>query len=100
MTDLATTQDEQDDPPARPVARRPRAMTTITWILVAGWLLFAAARLAGVDRVASLSSITIPAMAVVPYVAAGVVIPLAVAALTRDWAAFAVAVVVAALFAG
>lgn len=75
-------------------------MTTITWILVACWLLYALARLVGVDRITSMSSVLIPAMAIVPYVAAGVVIPLAVAALTRNWAAFATAVAVAAVFAG
>jgi endonuclease/exonuclease/phosphatase (EEP) superfamily protein YafD len=100
MTDLATAQDEHDEPPVHPVARRRRAMTTITWILVACWLLWAVGRLVGVDRIDSLSSVLIPAMAIVPYVAAGVVIPLAVAALTRNWAALAVMVAVTALFAG
>lgn len=74
-------------------------MTVITWILVACWLLYALARLVGVDRVTSLSSMLIPAMAIVPYVAAGVVIPLAVAALTRNWAALAVAAAAAVVFA-
>lgn len=74
-------------------------MTMITWMLAACWLLYALARLAGVDRVTSLSSLLIPAMAIVPYVAAGVVIPLAVAALTRDWAALAVAVAATLIFA-
>ena len=100
MTDLATAQDEQDDAPVTPVSRRRRAMTVITWILVAGWLLWALGRLVGVDRISSLSSVLIPAMAIVPYVAAGVVIPLAVAALTRNWAALAVMVAVTAVFAG
>ena len=71
----------------------------IAWILVACWLLYGLARLVGVDRTSAFSSILIPAMAIVPYVAAGVVIPLAVAALTRNWPAFAAAVAVAALFA-
>jgi endonuclease/exonuclease/phosphatase (EEP) superfamily protein YafD len=100
MTDLATAQDEQDDAPRHPVSRRRRAMTTITWILVACWLLWAAGRLVGVDRISSLSSVLIPAMAIVPYVAAGAVIPLAVAALTRNWAALAVMAVVTVVFAG
>jgi endonuclease/exonuclease/phosphatase (EEP) superfamily protein YafD len=100
MTDLATTQDEHDDAPARPASRRRRVVTTITWILVAAWLLYALARLAGVDRITSLSSLLIPAMAIVPYVAAGVVIPLAVAGLSRNRPAFAVAAVAAAVFAG
>jgi endonuclease/exonuclease/phosphatase (EEP) superfamily protein YafD len=98
MTDLATAQDEQDDSPVHPPSRWRRGMTLITWFLVVCWLLWAVARLAGVDRISSLSSILIPAMAVVPYAAAGVVIPLAVAALTRNWTAFAVAVAVAAVF--
>jgi len=71
----------------------------ITWFLVACWLIYAVARLVGVDRSAAFSSVVIPAMALVPYVAAGVVIPLAVAALTRNWPALAAAVAVAALFA-
>ncbi|MDN3360007.1 endonuclease/exonuclease/phosphatase family protein [Actinomadura sp. DC4] len=99
MTDLATTEDEQDDSPKRPVTRR-WGIQMIAWILVACWLLWALARLAGVDRASAFSSIVIPAMAIVPYVAAGVVIPLAVAALTRNWPALAAAVVVAAMFAG
>jgi endonuclease/exonuclease/phosphatase (EEP) superfamily protein YafD len=100
MTDLATAQDEQDDTPAHPASRRRRVMTTITWILAAAWLLYALARLAGVDRITSLSAVLIPAMAVVPYVAAGVVIPLAVAAFTRHWAALAVALAATVLLAG
>src|SRR3569833_1959768 len=98
MAELATAQDEQDDSPARPVTRR-RGLTMITWFLVACWLIYAVARLVGVDRSAAFSSVVIPAMALVPYVAAGVVIPLAVAALTRNWPALAAAVAVAALFA-
>lgn len=72
----------------------------ITWFLVACWLMYAVARLTGVDRVSSLSSVLIPAMAVVPYVAAGSVIPLAVAALTRDRPALVVAVAAVVVFAG
>ncbi|GAB2810559.1 endonuclease/exonuclease/phosphatase family protein [Actinoallomurus bryophytorum] len=75
-------------------------MAMITWILVACWLLWAVARLVGVDRISSLSSVLVPAMAIVPYVAAGVVIPLAIAALTRNWVAFGVALAVAAVYAG
>ncbi len=75
-------------------------MTVLAWVLVACWLLYALARLAGVDRTAAFSSVLIPAMAIVPYVAAGVVIPLAVAALARSWIAFGVAAAVAAVFAG
>jgi endonuclease/exonuclease/phosphatase (EEP) superfamily protein YafD len=97
MTRLATVRD--DDATAHPVTRR-RWTTVITWILVAVWLLWAVARLVGVDRMSSFSSVLIPAMAVVPYVAAGVVIPLAVAALTRDRVALAVTVAVAAVYAG
>jgi endonuclease/exonuclease/phosphatase (EEP) superfamily protein YafD len=100
MTDLATAQDEQGDAPAHRPSRRRRVMTAISWILVAAWLLYALARLAGVDRITSLSSVLIPAMAIVPYAAAGVVIPLAVAGFTRTWAALAVAVAVAVVFAG
>jgi endonuclease/exonuclease/phosphatase (EEP) superfamily protein YafD len=96
MTDLAAAQDEST---GRPVNHR-RGMAMITWLLVACWLLWAVARLVGVDRMSPFSSILIPAMALVPYVAAGVVIPLAVAALTRHWVAFAVTVAVAAAFAG
>jgi endonuclease/exonuclease/phosphatase (EEP) superfamily protein YafD len=99
MTDLATSQDEQDDSPVRRPVTRRRGTRMIAWILVACWLLYGLARLAGVDRASVLSSILIPAMAIVPYVAAGVVIPLTVAALTRDWTAFAAAVAVAAMFA-
>jgi hypothetical protein len=62
MTGVATAQD--DDATVRPVARR-RGMAVITWILVAGWLLWALARLVGVDRISSFSSVFIPAMAVV-----------------------------------
>jgi endonuclease/exonuclease/phosphatase family metal-dependent hydrolase len=97
MTGLATAQN--DDATVGPVARR-RGMAVITWILVACWLLWALARLVGVDRVSVLSSVFIPAMAIVPYVAAGVVVPLAAAALTRDWIALGVTVAVAAVFAG
>lgn len=97
MTRLATVRD--DDATARPVRRR-RWISVITWILVAIWLLWAVARLVGVDRMSSFSSILIPAMAVVPYVAAGVVIPLAVAALTRNWIALGVTVAVVAVYAG
>jgi endonuclease/exonuclease/phosphatase (EEP) superfamily protein YafD len=96
MTKLATA---QDDSTVRPATRR-RGMAMITWILVACWLLWAVARLAGVDRISSLSSVLIPGMAIVPYVAAGVVIPLAFAALTRNWVALGVAVAVAAVYAG
>src|SRR4051812_3479212 len=77
MTDLATSQDEQDDSPVRRPVTRRRGTRMIAWILVACWLLYGLARLAGVDRASVLSSILIPAMAIVPYVAAGVVIPLA-----------------------
>jgi endonuclease/exonuclease/phosphatase (EEP) superfamily protein YafD len=97
MTDVATAQD--DDSKVRPVTRR-RGMAMITWFLVACWLLWAVARLVGVDRIPHFSSVLIPAMAIVPYVAAGVVIPLAVAALTRNWLALGVAAAVAAVFAG
>ncbi|HZE31680.1 MAG TPA: endonuclease/exonuclease/phosphatase family protein, partial [Actinoallomurus sp.] len=86
MTKLATA---QDDSTVRPATRR-RGMAMITWILVACWLLWAVARLAGVDRISSLSSVLIPGMAIVPYVAAGAVIPLAFAALTRNWVALGV----------
>jgi endonuclease/exonuclease/phosphatase (EEP) superfamily protein YafD len=96
MTELATA---QDDSTVRPGTRR-RGMAMITWILVACWLLWAVARLAGVDRITSFSPVLIPAMAIVPYVAAGVVIPLAIAALTRNWVAFGVALAVAAVYAG
>lgn len=70
----------------------------IAWVLVACWLLGALARLAGADRVSALSSVLVPAMAIVPYVAAGVVFPVAVAALTRTLPALAAAVAVAAVF--
>jgi hypothetical protein len=49
MTDLATAQDEQGDAPVRPVTRR-RGTRMIAWILVACWLVYGLARLAGVDR--------------------------------------------------
>jgi endonuclease/exonuclease/phosphatase (EEP) superfamily protein YafD len=96
MTDLATA---EDDPPVRPVARR-RGRGMIAWTVVACWFLYALARLAGADRITSLSSVLVPAMAAVPYAAAGVVVPLAVAAVTRNRPAFAAAVVVAIVFAG
>ncbi|MCW2944036.1 MAG: Endonuclease/exonuclease/phosphatase [Actinoallomurus sp.] len=96
MTDVMAAADES---PVRPVPRR-RGRRMIAWILVACWLLWAVVRLAGADRIPFLAPFLVPAMAVVPYAAAGVVVPLAVAALTRNWAAFAAALAVAALFAG
>lgn len=96
MTDVVTAEDE---PAVRPPRRR-RGRRLVAWILVACWLAWALARLAAVDRFGPLASFLIPAMAVVPYVAAGVVIPLAVAGLTRNWPAFAAALAVAALFTG
>lgn len=100
MTDVATARDEQDDTPAHGASPGRRAMTIITWILVIGWLLWAVGRLAGVDRISALSSVLIPAMAIVPYAAAGVVVPLAFAAFTRNRPALVVAVVVALVFGG
>lgn len=72
----------------------------IAWIAVACWSLVALARLAGADRLLGLAPVLIPAMAALPYVAAGAVVPIVVAALARDRAAIVAAVVVAALFAG
>jgi endonuclease/exonuclease/phosphatase (EEP) superfamily protein YafD len=96
MTDLATA---ADDAPVHAEAPRRRVMGMIGWILVACWLLWAIARLAGVDRIGWLAPVAIPAMAIVPYAAAGVVIPLVVTGLARNRPAFAAAVVVAVVFA-
>jgi endonuclease/exonuclease/phosphatase (EEP) superfamily protein YafD len=96
MTDVVTAADE---PPVHPVTRR-RGRRVIAWALVTCWFLWAVARLAGADRLPFLSPVLIPAMAAVPYAAAGAAVPLVVAALTRNWAAFAAALAVAAVFAG
>src|SRR5258707_944579 len=96
MTDVVTVADEA---PARP-ARRRRGMRVVVWILVACWLAWALVRLAGADRFTPLASVLIPGMAVTPYIAAGVVVPVALAALTRNWAALVVALAVTAMFAG
>ncbi len=87
-----------DDPPDE--QRDGRMITWIAWIAVACWLLWAVARLAGADRVLALAPVLIPAMAAVPYAAAGAIVPILLAALARSLTAFAAAVGVAALFAG
>jgi endonuclease/exonuclease/phosphatase (EEP) superfamily protein YafD len=95
MTDVVTAADEARVRPER--RRRGRRM--LAWFLVACWALWAAGRLAGIDRTGLLSPVLIPAMAAVPYAAVGTFIPLVAALVSRDRAAIAVAAVVTALFA-
>lgn len=95
MTEVKTAADEAQ---ARPEHRR-RGRRMLAWFLVACWALWAAGRLAGVDRTEILSPVLIPAMAAVPYAAVTSVVPLVAAIVSRDRAAIAVATVVTVLFA-
>ncbi len=95
MTDVVTVADET---PVRP-ARGRKGTRVLVWALVGCWLAWAVLRLAGADRIPALAKVFVPAVALTPYVAAGVVIPVALAALTRDRAALGIALAVTVLFA-
>jgi endonuclease/exonuclease/phosphatase (EEP) superfamily protein YafD len=71
--------------------RRRLAATTITWLLVGVWAGWTLIRLFGLERGFPL----VPALAFTPYVAATAVIPVAVAAALRRWAAATVALAAA-----
>lgn len=89
---------KEDESPIQPV-RRQRGRGVFVWLLAVGWLVWALARLVGLDRFTALSPVLIPAMAAIPYAAATVVLPVGLAALTRHWYALAVAALAAVLFA-
>jgi endonuclease/exonuclease/phosphatase (EEP) superfamily protein YafD len=98
MVDVVTADDAPETPQTRP-ARRHRRGRTIVWILVSIWVVWAVARLAGADRITAASPVLIPAMAAIPYAAAGTAVPLVAASLSRDRTLIAAALAVIAAFA-
>src|SRR3712207_3459706 len=74
---------------------QPRIWTALAWILSGIWALWAGVRLFGLEWGYPLVQL----LAFTPFVAAGAVIPIAVAAVLRRWAPLAVAVLAAVLLA-
>jgi endonuclease/exonuclease/phosphatase (EEP) superfamily protein YafD len=100
MTKPADLGDRTDGAAARPP--RPatgRWRTAIAWTLVGAWGAWAAGRLTGVDRLPVIEFPVTPVLAVTPYVAAAVPIPLLAAAVLRRPRALIAAGLVAVAFA-
>jgi endonuclease/exonuclease/phosphatase (EEP) superfamily protein YafD len=94
--------DRTDGTASRPPLARPllgRWRTVLPWTLVGVWGAWAAGRLTGVDRLPVLEFPVTPVLAVTPYVAAAVPIPLLCAAVLRRPFALIAGGLVAAAFA-
>jgi endonuclease/exonuclease/phosphatase (EEP) superfamily protein YafD len=76
------------------VTARPRPRAVAAWLVVAPWALWALCRAFGLER----GYFGVALMAFAPYAAASSLLPLAVAALLRVWAAAAVALATVAIF--
>ncbi|GIG57632.1 endonuclease [Longispora fulva] len=72
-----------------------RILSIMAWVATAAWGVFAAVRLGGLEHGWPLR----PAMAYTPYVALGVLVPVGLALVARNWRASAAALVVAAALA-
>lgn len=79
-----------------PQLDRDRIIGALVWVCVGAWGAFALVRLFGLERGFPL----VPLLAFTPWVAAGSVIPVALAAALRRWPALGVAVATTVLFAG
>jgi endonuclease/exonuclease/phosphatase family metal-dependent hydrolase len=93
---MVTTQDTLPLLPEKPVRRRRRWWSAVVWLMVAPFVVWAAARVFGLDS----GFPAVQLIAFTPYVAAASVVPLVVALLTkRIWPAVITAVATVALAA-
>jgi len=86
-------------PSTRPLLGNGRWRTALAWTLVGAWGAWAAGRLTGVDLLPGIEFPVTPVLAVTPYVAAAVPIPLLCAAVLRRPRALIAGGLVAAAFA-